>query len=141
MAWARPSQNGTIQLVLYHGFDKILHVHICISNINISRINVIQWFNIVYGFYFRSDFFMFHDCIARVIIIFFLKNLFHEWNKIHIQPKKIEFSIFYIFFGFWICFFFHGHSAIHELTSQSILLLIFSQCKIEPVKILLLFNG
>ena len=34
----------------------------------------------------------------------FFKILSHEWNKFYIQRQNIEFSVKYIFFGFWTCF-------------------------------------
>ena len=116
--WARPTQNGTIQMLLYHGFDKTLFYVL----LNIYQTSIYRELMVFNGLTLNMVLFQKWDRIFIYVSrlhstsesIFFCKNASHEWNKIHIQRQKIEFSVYYIFFGFWICFKKnHRHSAIH----------------------------
>ena len=78
------------------------------------------------------------------------KILSHSWNKFHIQIQTIEFSIYYVFFGFKTCFFQTLDTVCKtwcDVTiacyfhTVKITLLIFSQCENNSLwKISLLFN-
>ena len=68
----------------------------------------------------------------------YYKVLSHAWNKFHIQHQIIEFSVYYICYSFWTCFFqilTIAQNTWHDITidcyfhTMEILLLIFSQCK------------
>ena len=93
---------------------------------------------------YRDDY-LFHKCHGIFFIFSHVPSaseniqeyFSHKWNKFDIQLQNIEFSIYYIFFGVWTCFFFlrYDCNTWPEVTIadhfhiEKITLLIFSQCE------------